>query len=138
MREHLYGLNNLLQDNVLKDEIYLVEGERDAIKMQQEGFPCVGTHGSSISLEQLDILQNVGVKKLYYIYDSDKAGREGAKKSVNISMNHGFQAFDICPEGKDPKKYNREEMLKLIHSQVNNKGEWSGLINLNNLRGIIK
>lgn len=138
MREHLYGLNNLLKDNALKDEIYLVEGERDAIKMQQEGFPCVGTHGSSISTEQLDILRNVGVKTLYYIYDSDKAGREGAKKSMNISMSRGFKSFDICPDGKDPKKYNREEMLKLIHSQVVNNNEWSGLINLTNLRGIMK
>ena len=130
MREHLFGLNNLLKDNLLNGHIYLVEGERDAIKMQQEGFPCVGTHGSCISDEQLRILSELRVNKLYFIYDSDNAGREGAKKSIINAQSKGFRAFDICPNGKDPKKYNRNEMLELINSQVDETNNWSGLINL--------
>lgn len=134
MREHLFGLNNIIRDGKLKDKIYLVEGERDAIKMQQEGFPCVGTHGSDISLEQLDILHGVGVKKIYFIYDGDEAGRTGAIKSIDLALERGFRAFDICPGEKDPKKYNRNEMLELIKSQIDEDCEWSGLINVNKIK----
>lgn len=136
MSEHLFGLNNLIKEGTLKDKIYLVEGERDAIKMQQEGFPCVGTHGSDISLGQLDILHNVGIKKLFFIYDSDIAGREGAIKSIELSLNKGFKAFDICPKDKDPKKYSKKEMQDLISEQVDESCEWSGLINLKKIREI--
>lgn len=135
MSKHLFGLNNIIKDGKLSDEIYLVEGERDSIKMQQEGFPCVGTHGSDISIEQLNILQDVGIKKLYFIYDCDEAGRTGAIKSVDLALERGFRAYDICPQGKDPKKYNRKEMLELIESQVDKECEWSGLINVHKIKG---
>lgn len=135
MREHLFGLNNLIKEQKISDFIYLVEGERDAIKMQQEGFPCCGTHGADVSIEQLDILQDVGIKKIYFLYDSDEPGRLGAIKSIDLALSKGFKAYDICPEDdKDPKKYNRDEMLKLIESQVDESGEWSGLININKIK----
>ena len=138
MRQNLFGLNMLIKQNKNIQKIYLVEGQRDAIKMQQQGFCCVGTHGSHVSIQQLDILNSVGVKTICIMFDSDVAGRQGAKKSMELALSKGFKVFDINPGQKDPKKYNRQQLLKIINSQVNQNNYWDGLINKNKLNKIFK
>ncbi|MBP5459503.1 MAG: hypothetical protein J6Y62_05030 [Clostridia bacterium] len=51
-RHHLYGLYE--KPDFMEDtsEVLLVEGERDALKMLQEGIRCLGCHGTSIKEEQ--------------------------------------------------------------------------------------
>ena len=88
------------------------------MKMQQEGFPCVGTHGSHVTFEQLSILRNVGCKTICIMFDGDNAGRQGAKNSIQLAFEKGFKAYDFNPYSKDPKKYNREELLELVHQQI--------------------
>ena len=129
MRQNLFGLNVLLKDNANLDDIYLVQGQRDAMKMQQQGFPCVGTHGSHVSVQQLNIMRFVGVKNVYLLFDGDNAGRQGAEKAVQLILSHGFRVYNIDPKDKDPKKYNRQQMLNLISSQLKKQGQWDGLIN---------
>lgn len=129
MRQNLFGLNNLIRDRIDLKQIYLVEGQRDAMKMQQEGFPCVGTHGSHVTFEQLSILRNVGCKTICIMFDGDNAGRQGAKNSIQLAFEKGFKAYDFNPHSKDPKKYNREELLKLVKQQIKCTNQWSGLIN---------
>ena len=129
MRQNLFGLNNLIKQRKDLKQIYVVQGERDAMKMQQEGFSCVGTHGSHITFQQLEILKNVGCKTICIMFDGDNAGREGAKKSIQFAFERGFKAYDFNPQSKDPKKYDRNELLNLVKKQIHCTNEWSGLIN---------
>lgn len=129
MRQNLFGLNVLLQQNKISKDVFIVQGERDAIKMQQQGFPCVGTHGSHITIQQLDILRSIGVKNIYVLFDGDIAGRQGSNKAVELILNAGFKAYNIDPKDKDPKKYSRQEMQQIIDTQIKKCGQWDGLIN---------
>ena len=134
MRQNLFGLNNLIRDRIDLSQIYLVQGQRDAMKMQQEGFPCVGTHGSHVTFEQLSILRNVGCKTICIMFDGDIAGRQGAKNSIKLAFEKGFKAYDFNPQAKDPKKYNRDQLLQLIRDQIKCTNQWSGLINQSKLK----
>lgn len=138
MRQNLFGLNMLIKQNVDLSKIYLVQGQRDAIKMQQQGFPCVGTHGSHVSVQQLNILRSVGSKTICIMFDSDNAGRQGARKSVQLALQRGFRVFNIDPCGKDPKKYNRQQLLEIINKQVVQKNQWNGLINNDKLKNVFQ
>lgn len=137
MRQNLFGLNILIQQKKTLKEIFVVQGQRDAIKMQQQGFCCVGTHGSHISQQQFEILRSVGVETIYVMFDSDKAGRQGAKKSIQNGLNKGFKMYNIDPLGKDPKKYNRNQLKNIIQTQVIHSNQWDGLINSSSFDALI-
>jgi 5S rRNA maturation endonuclease (ribonuclease M5) len=72
---------SLFNVEVLKDSTYvfLTEGEFDCIRLDQEGICSISnTSGASTFKEEwLELLEG---KKVYIIYDNDKAGREGAAK----------------------------------------------------------
>ena len=114
--KHVYGLNEyVLPQNMSTEKIVLVEGERDAIKLLQEGITTLSNHGAKLTLEQRDIVLSLNPKEIYLAYDGDEAGRVATKKS--LEMLEGKVDYVIpmdIPLGKDPKKFNREEFLELM------------------------
>ena len=116
--DHLFGLANLLKHNKEVDEVILVEGERDAIKLQQEGYAAVGTHGTSLNPKQKDILLSIGVKRIILAYDNDDAGVRGAKKIEKMIDNEFYEVLNLkLVDDRDPKHYNGTEFKKLIEKQ---------------------
>ena len=119
--KHVYGLNEyIIPKNMSTEKIVLVEGERDAIKLLQEGITALSNHGAKLTLEQRDIILSLNPKEVYLAFDGDDAGREATKKSMTMLEGkvNCVIPMDI-PLGKDPKKFNGEEFLKLMDEEKN-------------------
>lgn len=123
-RLHLYGFyENLSFLKNPPDYLVLVEGERDALKLMQERIPCVSVHGTYIKDEQRLLLKSSGIlpnlKELFLGFDMDKAGNTAVHSAFEI-FSKEMDADKIFvlnfPEGKDPKKFCREELLQIIQT----------------------
>jgi len=89
----------------LYSEIYLTESETDAMMLWQMGFKNVvaSVLGASGNKEEWIAMLNK-MKKIYVVYDIDKAGRDGAKKIIQkLGVNRCCDiVLDfIHPEAKD-------------------------------------
>ena len=113
-RNHLYGLYEALNGYV-DDDLVIVEGERDAMKLLQEGFDCVAIHGTSIKDEQIPMIKSLNPKVLYLGFDMDKPGRAASEKAERMLKGEVEQIRTLeFPDGKDPKKFSRNELLEII------------------------
>lgn len=119
-RNHLYGQYEVLNGGNDLDSLVLVEGERDAIKLLQEGIDCVSIHGTSLKPEQKTMLKKMNPKELYLGFDMDVAGCVATAKAVDALFGE-IENIDVLnfPDGKDPKKFNREQLLKIMDEAYN-------------------
>ena len=97
----LFNLNNVKGHK----EVYLTEGELDAITLSQAGIENVisGTTGAgSFDPEWIDQLKRF--KKIYIVYDSDEAGQKGARA---VAKRLGYnRCFNVeLPDGQDPNDF---------------------------------
>lgn len=123
---HLFGLRNLVKRGVDLSEVVIVEGERDALKLQQEGFNALGTHGTHLTINQRELLKKYNVKRIMIAFDGDKPGREAAERVYNSICSDYERVLNLdVPENKDPKKFYKEDFLLLIEG---NKGEEKGFV----------
>lgn len=96
-------------------EIYVCEGEMDALILNQYGFPAVtGTGGSEVSVkrEWAPFFEGLTV---YLVYDRDKAGEKGAAKAMARLKNHAKKILKVAlpyevteKGGKDVTDFHRE------------------------------
>lgn len=115
-RNHLFGRYEALADMTVWNELMIVEGERDAIKMLQEGIPCVSIHGTVLKQEQISMIRKMNPKVTYLGFDMDKAGREACIKAYEqLSGEIGKIVILNFPDGKDPKKFNGKEIREIIY-----------------------
>ncbi len=123
-REHLYGFyENFSFLKNPPEYLVLVEGERDALKLMQEGIPCVSVHGTYIKDEQRLLLKTSGIlpnlKELFLGFDMDSAGNQAVIKAFEIfSQEMDCDRIYVLnfPDGKDPKKFNRDELLEIMRT----------------------
>ena len=73
-RNHLYGLYEVLNGDPNISDLVIVEGERDAMKLLQEGVDCVSVHGTSLKDEQKIMIKKLNPSHLYLGFDMDKPG----------------------------------------------------------------
>jgi twinkle protein len=90
-----------------QEEIYLTEGEIDAITLWDQGVKNVvgvTTGAGSFDPEWIDQLR--AVKKIYLCYDPDEPGQKGAREAAR---RLGYErCFNVClPEGQDVNEYFR-------------------------------
>lgn len=93
---HLYGVGN-----TLSDEVWLCEGEFDALILNQMGYPAVGVAGAnSFKPDWKYLFANTSRTTL--VFDSDEAGTRGANRIASII---GEVVEDVriirLPEGSD-------------------------------------
>jgi replicative DNA helicase len=90
-------------------ELFLVEGELDAITLSQHGFtPALSTTtgAASFSARWYDLIVSSGASRIYLIYDSDVDGRAGAEKLVKKFNDEERKVYDISLEdAKDSNEY---------------------------------
>ncbi len=120
-RTHLYGYYEALNGVQNPDELVLVEGERDAMKLLQEGIMCVSIHGTSLKDEQRVMLKRINPNVLYLGFDMDKAGKIANDKAYNELFGEMQQVYVLnFPNDKngniqDPKKFCASEMIDLMN-----------------------
>jgi hypothetical protein len=111
----LFNVSALAENNY----VFLVEGEPDCIRLDQEGITAVcGTSGAATFKEEW--LELFDGKKVFVVYDNDKAGDEGSAKildllptAIPIRLPDGFK--DICEYFGD---HTKDEFRDLVDEQV--------------------
>jgi len=90
-----------------RDEIFITEGEIDALTLIDQGIKnAVGitTGAGSFDPEWIDQLQ--AVKKIILCYDPDEAGQKGAREAARrLGYDRCFNA--VLPDGQDVNEYFR-------------------------------
>lgn len=124
-RNHLYGYYEVLNGDKNLDELVIVEGERDAIKLLQEGIDCVSIHGTFLKDEQMRMIHQINPKNLYLGFDMDKAGNDAVSTVYDKLFGKVENIYVLnFPEGKDPKKFNGKEIRTLMDYSKNNNIYW--------------
>ena len=75
----LFGVNNIRGHS----EVFLCEGELDAIYLQQEGFPACAAPGAGVFQEDW-VTYFTNAKRVYVVYDSDDAGFKGGHRTAQM------------------------------------------------------
>ncbi len=81
-------------------EVYVVEGEIDAIVSNREGLPAISIFGSSISASQAAFLARF--KKVRLMLDPDDAGAQGREKALAAYMGFTSVMPVYLPRDMDP------------------------------------
>ena len=121
-RQTLFGLDKAKIACRGSDTIFVVEGYMDCIMLVQEGLKnTAATLGTAMTPEHVRILRGFA-GKIILVYDSDEAGIKAAGRSVNLFMEHGFDArIMVLPEGHDPDSFVRQkgiEAFKALSSKA--------------------
>jgi DNA primase len=104
----LFNLSQVLKSSSKK--VYLVEGYFDVISLHQAGLPAVCSCGSSISSEQIKMLEQF-FDTVVFVFDGDNAGRKATFKAVLETANSRFSSkFILLPDGVDPDTFIRHSV----------------------------
>ncbi|BGI51033.1 MAG: DNA primase [Arsenophonus endosymbiont of Ceratovacuna japonica] len=109
----LYGLYEATKNNISLSKLLIVEGYMDVIALAQFDINyAVASLGTSITSEHIQLLFRT-TDTVIYCYDGDKAGREAAWRTLEISLpylNDGrLLQFMFLPNGEDPDSLIRKE-----------------------------
>ena len=117
----LYGMNIAKNHIRKKNEVILVEGYLDVIKMVQNGIMnCVAPLGTSLTKEQIKLM----LRQTYnfnLMFDGDGAGMTATERAcLLISDFNGHAQVVRLPENQDPDEYinhyGPQKLLNLIDS----------------------
>jgi len=105
----LYGLNLAIRSIRKSNEVFLVEGYADVIRMQQLGiFNVVGLCGTDLSKEHLAELKRL-TDSITIIGDSDKPGQKSVKQSAELVISAGIYCkvipLPLGEEKSDPDSF---------------------------------
>lgn len=120
-RKNLYGLFQARDTIRLMNEVILVEGYMDCIKLHQGDIKnCVASLGTAFTSEQALLLQRY-TEKVVILYDGDEAGQRETVRAIDIMAQYGLKIDVVTlPGGKDPddcmETYGKEEFLKYIQN----------------------
>lgn len=118
----LFGEYFLPEKKQTCDVVYLVEGEVDAITLDQYGFrPAVSTTtgAGSFNPRWYDLIVGTGAKRLVVIYDSDVDGRAGAERVVKKFNDDQREVLDIIlPDAKDSNEYLKTHAAENLHQLI--------------------
>jgi len=102
----LYGLSVSKNHCRQEEHVYIVEGYFDFLSLFQHGVKnCVASLGTALTKEHIRLLKGYA-KKVILVFDSDEAGINAAKRSINLFINEGIDLkILVLPQGKDPDSF---------------------------------
>jgi DNA primase len=114
-RNILFNLNNAK----IYDEVIIVEGSLDAMKIHQAGYPnVVATLGAIITDNQMKLIKNY-FDSITIIPDNDDAGR-AMKDAIIQGVRSKETYLAECPEGfKDAADLNSKQISNIIENRKN-------------------
>lgn len=103
----LFGLYNHLPKIRSQQEVILVEGYMDVIRLSCNGFDyAAAPMGTALTDAQVHLLLDLGVKHFWICLDGDKAGAAATERSISVIMQNHSPEMSISiitlPAGQDP------------------------------------
>lgn len=120
----LFNLNNIINDDINIETIYLVEGYMDVISLHKIGIKnVVATMGVAFSQSHLDSLKILpNLKSIILCFDNDNAGVEASMKTSNILKDKYFISLvNYIDEHKDIDEIisdNKDNAIKQINNVI--------------------
>lgn len=103
----LYGLHIARQKCRESRTVYIAEGYLDLVSLYSHGIAnSVATLGTALTQKHLQILKGFA-DKIILVYDSDDAGIAAARRSSDLFLKEGTDAYILVlePAGHDPDSY---------------------------------
>ncbi len=102
----LYGLHKAKREVIDSGKIVIVEGQIDAIRCHLNGIKnVVAPLGTAFTNHHCDMIKRL-CPEVVLALDSDKAGKEAAKKIFCALAPTGVEVKSVVlPDGKDPDQY---------------------------------
>ena len=106
----LFGYNQAKQAIRKADRVVIVEGEFDVISSHQAHVrEVVAVKGSALTNDHVKLLSRL-TKNIILALDSDDAGQEAIRRSIDIVESHGCSLRILqIPGGKDPDEVARQD-----------------------------
>ncbi len=120
-RHHLFGLYQARETIRRCNEVILVEGYLDCLKLHQHGIQqTVASLGTAFTREQALLLRRYA-ENVMVLYDGDEAGQRETLRAVDLLAEQGLNVDVLTlPEGQDPDDYldqhGKEEFLQYIQN----------------------
>lgn len=102
----LYGLNWAKNDVRREDQVLIVEGYFDVVRLMAAGLTTVvAPMGTALTDAQAAALRKL-TKNVFLLYDSDKAGLQATFRSGDELLRQGVSVRVVTlPEGEDPDTF---------------------------------
>ena len=102
----LYGLNWAKNDVRREDQVLVVEGYFDVVRLMAAGVTtAVGAMGTALTDAQAAMLRKL-TKNVFLLYDSDKPGLKATFRSGDELLRQGASVRVVTlPEGEDPDTF---------------------------------
>ena len=119
----LYGLHQNHDSITTSGEAMLVEGYMDVVTLHSHGYTkAVAPMGTAVTSDQIHLLLDHGVKRLFVCLDGDGAGIRAAGRSIDVIMQSYHPTMDVrivlMPDGHDPDSLVRERGLVGLHKAM--------------------
>jgi DNA primase len=120
-RQVLYGLYQARQAIRSTNQVVLLEGYMDCIKLQQAGINnCIASLGTALTREQANLLSRY-TENVLILYDGDEAGQRETMRAIDILAEEALKVQVVTlPAGKDPDEFleinGKEEFLQYIQN----------------------
>ena len=115
-RSALYGLYELLPKK--SNAVVIVEGEFDAMYLQQCGVPAVARMGTmSLTSKQRSLLVKY-FNEIVLSYDADSAGYKAMRRDYVTLSQITVTTIIVLPRGKDPNELSSAEVAKLYKNYL--------------------
>jgi DNA primase len=125
----LFGIN-FTKDYIKKEgKAILMEGEFDVLSSIANGISnVVAIKGTALTEEQINLLKRF-TKKIVFCFDTDIAGIEAQKRSIQLIEEEGISsAVVIPPHGKDPDELLRTSPAEFKIALKNEKSVYDFII----------
>jgi len=125
----LYGINFTKEHIKKEGKAILMEGEFDVLSSIANGIGnVVAIKGTALTEEQINLLKRF-TKKIVFCFDTDIAGIEAQKRSIQLIEEEGISsAVVIPPNGKDPDELLRTNPTEFKIALKNEKGVYDFII----------
>ena len=120
-RKNLFGLLQAKDTIRQQNQLLLVEGYMDCIKLFQAGIHnSVASLGTALTVEQARLMKRY-TEEVILLFDGDEAGQREALRAIEIMCAEGLKVWVVSlPGGKDPDEYldlyGKEEFLRYIQN----------------------
>ena len=121
----LFGLNFARTEMAKQDLCYLVEGNIDAIMMNQnEVKNVVASSGTALTEDQVHMIKRY-TSNVAVLYDGDAAGIHAAIRATDMFLKEGMHiSIVLFPDGDDPdsfaRKHTQDEFQQFLKQNAQN------------------